>query len=54
VNARILGLEKLIGRVAVGLRADLVAVAGDPTQDIAATSQVRFVMKDGVMYRRPT
>lgn len=54
VNARILGLEKLIGRVAVGLRADLVAVAGDPTQDIAATSRVRFVMKDGVVYRTPT
>jgi imidazolonepropionase-like amidohydrolase len=53
VNARILGLEKLIGRVAVGLRADLVAVAGDPTQDIAATSRVQFVMKDGVVYRRP-
>jgi imidazolonepropionase-like amidohydrolase len=53
VNARILGLEKLIGRVAVGLRADLVAVTGDPTQDIAATSRVRFVMKDGVVYRGP-
>jgi len=53
VNARILGLEKRIGRVAVGLRADLVAVAGDPTQDIAATSRVQFVMKDGVVYRRP-
>jgi imidazolonepropionase-like amidohydrolase len=53
VNARILGLEKLIGRVAVGLRADLVAVAGDPTQDIGTTSRVRFVMKDGVVYRAP-
>src|SRR5690242_1663163 len=53
VNAKILGLEKLIGRVAIGLRADLVAVAGDPTQDIAATSRVRFVMKDGVVFRGP-
>ena len=53
VNARILGLEKQIGRVAAGMKADLIAVAGDPTQDIAATSRVRFVMKDGVVYRAP-
>ena len=53
VNARILGLDKQIGRVAPGLKADLVAVAGDPTQDIAATAHVRFVMKNGVIYRAP-
>src|SRR5215471_9494632 len=53
VNARILGLDKEIGRVATGLKADLIAVAGDPTQDIAVTAQVRFVMKDGVIYRTP-
>jgi imidazolonepropionase-like amidohydrolase len=53
VNARILGLEREIGRVAVGMKADLVAVTGDPTQDIAAASRVRFVMKDGVIYRAP-
>ena len=53
VNARILGMEKEIGRVAPGLKADLIAVSGDPTQDIAATNRVRFVMKDGVVYRAP-
>ena len=53
VNARILGLDKEIGRVAPGLKADLVAVAGDPTQDIAAAARVRFVMKNGVIYRAP-
>jgi imidazolonepropionase-like amidohydrolase len=53
VNARILGLEREIGRVAVGLRADLVAVAGDPTQDISTAGRVRFVMKNGVVYRAP-
>ncbi len=37
VDARILGMDKEIGRVVPGLRADLVAVQGDPTQDIAAT-----------------
>jgi imidazolonepropionase-like amidohydrolase len=53
VNARILGLDREIGRVAPGLKADLVAVAGDPTQDIAVVSRVRFVMKNGVIYRAP-
>jgi len=53
VNARILGLEKEVGRVVPGLKADLVAVSGDPTKDIAVTGQVRFVMKNGVIYRAP-
>ena len=51
-NARIFHLADR-GRVAPGLLADLVAVAGDPTQDVAAVRQVRFVMKGGVLYRQP-
>ncbi|MEO5902848.1 MAG: amidohydrolase family protein [Gemmatimonadaceae bacterium] len=50
-TAKILGLDSLIGKVSPGLRADLIAVAGDPTSNISALRQVRFVMKDGVVYR---
>jgi imidazolonepropionase-like amidohydrolase len=53
VDARILGMDKQIGRIVPGLKADLVAVSGDPTKDISAVARVRFVMKNGVMYRAP-
>jgi imidazolonepropionase-like amidohydrolase len=51
-NARIFHLADR-GRVAAGQLADLVAVAGDPTQQVQALRQVRLVMKGGVLYKQP-
>ena len=53
VDARIMRMDKEIGRIVRGLKADLVAVGGDPTKDVAAVARVRFVMKNGVIYRAP-
>ncbi len=53
VAAKVLGLDDKIGAIRPGLRADLVAVAGDPTKQIGAVRKLQLVMKDGVLYREP-
>jgi imidazolonepropionase-like amidohydrolase len=51
INAEILGLSDRVGTVEPGKWADLVAVPGDPLQDITVTERVAFVMKGGVVFR---
>lgn len=50
-NANILGMGDKIGSVEAGKLADIVAVDGNPTVDIKTMLTVKFVMKDGVIYK---
>jgi len=50
--AALLGLEQEIGVIAAGRRADLVAVRGNPLQNIALLENVEFVMKAGVVFKQ--
>ena len=50
VAARVLHMEDRIGRISEGLLADVIAVEGDPTQDISSLRRVRFVMKGGTVW----
>ena len=51
-GATLLGTEQNVGSIAPGKYADLVAVRGDPLQDITALQHVDFVMKGGTIYKR--
>jgi imidazolonepropionase-like amidohydrolase len=46
-----LKIEAEAGRLAAGMPADLIAVSGDPLADVTELERVRFVMRDGVVYR---
>ena len=46
-----LRLSKEAGRIAVGMPADIIAVAGDPLADVTELERVRFVMRAGTPYR---
>ena len=50
--AQSMNLDNELGAIAAGLNADLVAIDGDPLQDITALQRVRFVMRNGRVYRR--
>jgi len=51
-GAKLLGWEEQIGSLERGYLADIVAVAGNPLQDISVLSSVTFVMKNGVVYKK--
>jgi imidazolonepropionase-like amidohydrolase len=52
-GARLLRWAGEIGELKAGFYADVVAAPGNPLEDISAVAKVDFVMKGGVVYRRP-
>jgi imidazolonepropionase-like amidohydrolase len=52
VAAQMLGWDDRIGALEAGKFADIVAVPGNPLDDISVMEKVSFVMKDGVVVRR--
>jgi imidazolonepropionase-like amidohydrolase len=48
-----LGQEKDVGQLAVGRYGDIIAVAGDPLADVATLERPVFVMKGGMVVKRP-
>ncbi|MEL1265341.1 amidohydrolase family protein [Pseudoxanthomonas putridarboris] len=51
VNARLFGIEQEAGALKPGYYADLIAVDGDPLQDVSLLEDVKFVMKQGRVYK---
>ena len=50
--AELLDQAKRLGSIEAGFAADIVAVDGDPLRDVKLLEQVKFVMKDGVVYKK--
>lgn len=51
--AELLDMQDKVGTIASGKFADIVAVPGDPLKDVTVLEQVDFVMKGGVVYKKP-
>lgn len=50
-TAKLLGIEKDLGSLEIGKIADIIAVKGNPLNDISAMENVTFVMKEGKVYK---
>lgn len=52
--SELLGWSKTVGTITPGKLADIIAVDGDPLEDISTMNHVTFVMKDGTVYKNET
>ena len=52
VNAELFGIAERTGTLEPGMLADVVVCPGNPLDDIRQVEKIRFVMKEGVIYRR--
>ena len=52
-GAKVLDWQGKIGALKQGYYADVIALAGNPLEDIGAVERVAFVMKGGVVYKQP-
>ncbi|HVM86656.1 MAG TPA: amidohydrolase family protein [Puia sp.] len=50
VNADVFKIKEKVGRIKAGLFADIIAVEGDPSENISLLRKIKLVMKDGVIY----
>ncbi|WP_237058611.1 metal-dependent hydrolase family protein [Microbulbifer sediminum] len=51
--AELLHMQDQLGSISAGKHADIIAVAGNPLEDITQLQRVRFIMKGGKIYRQP-
>lgn len=49
--AELIGMQDELGQIKVGMLADMVAVSGNPLENIESVEDVTFVMKEGVVYK---
>ncbi len=52
INAMLLGMGDNLGQIKEGYLADIVAVTGDPLENVGVLKDVNFVMKEGVIYKK--
>ena len=50
-DADLLGVSARLGSITKGKLADIIAVRGDPLRDVRLLEDVRFVMKEGRVYK---
>jgi imidazolonepropionase-like amidohydrolase len=49
--ANLLGVDKEVGSIETGKAADIIAVTGNPIADVTLLKSVKFVMKDGRVFK---